>query len=482
MTTALPNFAPLVPEIFMFSMACLILLVTVYAGERNRQLSYWLTQITLVVSAWLSIRGMGGPAVYVFNNMFVHDPMGDVLKTVMYGIVFVVFLYSRDYLRDRDMFRGEYFVLGLFGLVGMMVMVSAGSMLTIYLGLELLSLSLYAMVALNRDSIRSTEAAMKYFILGAIASGMLLYGMSMIYGMTGTLDIQAVKTAVEKMGPDNLILIFGLVFIVVGLAFKLGAVPFHMWIPDVYDGAPTSVVMYISSAPKLAAFAMVMRLLVGGLEALASSWQDMLIILAVLSMGLGNIVAIAQTSIKRMLAYSAISHMGFFLLGIISTSSNGYSSAMFYVIVYAIMSMGAFGLLTLLSSKGADVQEINDLKGLNQRHPWYAALMLLFMFSMAGVPPTFGFYAKLLVIQSVIEVGMVGLSIVAVLMAVIGAYYYLRIIKVMYFDAADESAQSIQVRIESSGLLSINALMLVLMLPFVGWLIELCRRAIAGII
>lgn len=482
MNTALPNFAPLAPEIFMFSMACLILLVTVYAGERHRQVSYWLTQLTLVVSAWLSIRGMDGSAVYVFNNMFVHDPMGNILKTVMYGIVFVVFLYSRDYLRDRDMFRGEYFVLGLFGLVGMMVMVSAGSMLTIYLGLELLSLSLYAMVALNRDSMRSTEAAMKYFILGAIASGMLLYGMSMIYGMTGTLDIQAVKAAVAQMGPDNLILIFGLVFIVVGLAFKLGAVPFHMWIPDVYDGAPTSVVMYISSAPKLAAFAMVMRLLVGGLEPLASSWQDMLIILAVLSMGLGNVVAIAQTSIKRMLAYSAISHMGFFLLGIISTSSNGYSSAMFYVIVYAIMSMGAFGLLTLLSSKGADVQEIVDLKGLNQRHPWYAALMLLFMFSMAGVPPTFGFYAKLLVIQSVIEVGMVGLSIVAVLMAVIGAYYYLRIIKVMYFDSADESAQPVQVRMESSGLLSINALMLVLMLPFVGWLIELCRRAIAGLI
>jgi len=330
--------------------------------------------------------------------------------------------------------------------------------------------------------VRSTEAAMKYFILGAIASGMLLYGMSMIYGITGTLEIQAVKLAVAKLGPDNLILIFGLVFIVVGLAFKLGAVPFHMWIPDVYDGAPTSVVMYISSAPKLAAFAMVMRLLVGGFGALAGSWQDMLMILAVLSMGLGNVIAIAQTSIKRMLAYSAISHMGFFLLGIISASNNGYSSSMFYVIVYAVMSMGAFGLLTLLSSKGADVEEISDLKGLSQRHPWFAALMLLFMFSMAGVPPTFGFYAKLLVIQSAIEAGMLGLAIAAVLMAVIGAYYYLRIIKVMYFDSADEDAQPLQVRIESSGLLSINALALVLMLPFVGWLIELCRRAIAGII
>lgn len=482
MNSALPNFAPLIPEIFMFSMACLILMVTVFAGDRNRSLVYWLTQLTLVVTGWLTVTGMTGSAVYTFNNMFVQDVMSDVLKLAMYGIVFMVFVYSRNYLKDRNMFQGEYFVLGLFGLVGMMVMVSAANMLTVYLGLELLSLSLYAMVALNRDSVRSTEAAMKYFILGAIASGMLLYGMSMIYGMTGTLELQGVKAQVATLGPDNLILIFGLVFIIVGLAFKLGAVPFHMWIPDVYDGAPTSVVMYISSAPKLAAFAMVMRLLVGGLESLASSWQDMLIILAILSMGLGNVIAIAQTNIKRMLAYSAISHMGFFLLGIISTSSNGYSSAMFYVMVYAVMSMGAFGLLTLLSSKGTELTEIADLKGLNQRHPWYAAIMLVFMFSMAGVPPTFGFYAKLMVVQSVVEVGMLGLAIAAVLMAVIGAFYYLRVIKVMYFDAADEGAPAIEMRPETGGLLSINALALIVMLPFVGWMIELCRRAIAGLI
>ena len=482
MNTVIPDFTPLIPEIFVFSMACLILMVSVFSGAKNKYLSYWLTQITLVLAIWLSVSGISDSTIHTFNHMFIQDLMGSVLKITMYGILFVVFAYSGDYLKSRNMFQGEYFVLGLFGLVGMMVMVSAASMLTIYLGLELLSLSLYAMVALNRDSVRSTEAAMKYFILGAIASGMLLYGMSMIYGMTGTLDIQQIRAAVAALGPDNLILVFGLVFVVVGLAFKLGAVPFHMWIPDVYDGAPTAVVTYISSAPKLAAFAMVMRLLVGGLESLAVSWQDMLVILALLSMGLGNVVAIAQTSIKRMLAYSAISHMGFFMLGIISTSNNGYSSAMFYVMVYAVMSMGAFGLLTVLSGKGADIEDIADLKGLNQRHPWYAALMLLFMFSMAGVPPTFGFYAKLLVVQSVVEADMIWLAIAAVLLAVVGAYYYLRVIKVMYFDSADDLPRLSTVRPEISGLLSINAISLVVMLPFVGWMIELCRRAIAGLV
>ncbi len=479
MNSVIPDFVPLIPEIFVFSMACLILMVDTFSGDRDRASAYWLTQLTLVVAAWLSITGMTGSTVYAFNNMFIQDAMGDILKVVMYGILFIVFVYSKDYLKDRNMFRGEYFVLGLLGLVGMMVMVSAASMLTIYLGLELLSLCLYAMVAFNRDSARSTEAAMKYFILGAIASGMLLYGMSMIYGMTGSLDIQEIKASVGELGPDNLILIFGLVFIVVGLAFKVGAVPFHMWIPDVYDGAPTAVVMYVGSAPKLAAFAMIMRLLVGGLESLATSWQDMLIILAILSMGLGNVIAIAQTSIKRMLAYSAISHMGFFLLGIISTSDNGYSAAMFYVMVYAVTSMGVFGMLTILSTKGNDIESIDDLKGLSQRHPWYAMLMLLFMFSMAGVPPTFGFYAKLLVVQSVIEVGMVWLAVAAVLTAVIGAYYYIRVIKVMYFDPADESADSIQAPADVTGLLSVNALALVAMLPFVGWLIDLCRQAIS---
>jgi NADH-quinone oxidoreductase subunit N len=483
MNSVIPNFAPIMPEIFLMSMACLILLVTAFTDESKRAIPYWLTQASLVVAALLTIKGSTGSSVYTFNNMFVQDSMADTLKLALYAILLVVFVYSRRYLKDRNMFRGEYFVLGLFGLVGMMVMVSAASMLTIYLGLELLSLSLYAMVALNRDSLRSTEAAMKYFVLGAIASGMLLYGISMIYGITGTLDLQQIKATIPNLGSDNLILVFGLVFVVVGLAFKLGAVPFHMWIPDVYDGAPTAVVMYVSSAPKLAAFAMMMRFLVGGLEPMFHSWQEMLIILAILSMGLGNVIAIAQTSLKRMLAYSTISHMGFFLLGIISNSGNGYSSSMFYVLVYAVMSMGVFGMLTLMSSKGVEVEEIKDMQGLSQKHPWLAGLMLIFMFSMAGVPPTLGFYAKLLVIQSVIESGMIWLAIVSVLMAVIGAFYYLRIVKVMYFDSPPEEAGApIQISTGELGLVSVNALSLVVMLFFVGWLIEVCNRAIGGLL
>ena len=483
MNSVIPNFAPIVPEIFLMSMACLILLVTAFTDESKRAIPYWLTQASLVVAALLTIKGSTGSSVYTFNNMFVQDSMADTLKLVLYAILLVVFVYSRRYLKDRNMFQGEYFVLGLFGLVGMMVMVSAASMLTIYLGLELLSLSLYAMVALNRDSLRSTEAAMKYFVLGAIASGMLLYGISMIYGITGTLDLQQIKATIPNLGSDNLILVFGLVFVVVGLAFKLGAVPFHMWIPDVYDGAPTAVVMYVSSAPKLAAFAMIMRFLVGGLEPMFHSWQEMLIILAILSIGLGNVIAIAQTSLKRMLAYSTISHMGFFLLGIISNSGNGYSSSMFYVLVYAVMSMGVFGMLTLMSSKGVEVEEIKDMQGLSQKHPWLAGLMLIFMFSMAGVPPTLGFYAKLLVIQSVIESGMIWLAVVSVLMAVIGAFYYLRIVKVMYFDSPPEEAGApIQISAGELGLVSVNALSLVVMLFFVGWLIEVCNRAIGGLL
>jgi NADH-quinone oxidoreductase subunit N len=483
MNNVLPNFLPIMPEIFLMSMACVILLITAFTDDTKRVWAYWLTQASLVVAAWLTLRGSTGSTVYTFHNMFVQDSMADTLKLALYAILFVVFIYSRDYLKDRNMLRGEYFVLGLFGLIGMMVMVSAASMLTIYLGLELLSLSLYAMVALNRDSLRSTEAAMKYFVLGAIASGMLLYGISMIYGITGSLELQQIRASITGLGPDNLILVFGLVFIIVGLAFKLGAVPFHMWIPDVYEGAPTAVVMYVSSAPKLAAFAMIMRVLVGGLEPMSHSWQEMLIILSVLSMGLGNVIAIAQTNMKRMLAYSTISHMGFFLLGIISNSGNGYSSAMFYVLVYAGMSMGVFGMLTLMSSKGTEVEEIKDLQGLSQKHPWLAGLMLIFMISMAGVPPTLGFYAKLLVIQSVIEADMLWLAIVSVLMAVIGAFYYLRIVKVMYFDSPSEgSAQSFQVLPGGLGLVSLNAVALIVMLFFVGWLIELCRHAIAGLL
>ncbi|MFV1997029.1 MAG: NADH-quinone oxidoreductase subunit NuoN [Acidiferrobacterales bacterium] len=477
----IPDFAPAIPEIFVFTMASIILMIDLVLTKRSRFISYGLAQLTLIGAALLTLTGFNsGVSITTFNGMFVQDTMADILKLAMYGVVFVAFLYSRGYIRDRNMYRGEYFVLGLLGLVGMMVMVSAGSFLTIYLGLELLSLSLYTMVAMNRDSGESTEAAMKYFVLGAIASGMLLYGMSMLYGATGSLDIATVKTAIASMNADNIILVFGLVFIVVGLAFKIGAVPFHMWVPDVYQGAPTSVALYIASAPKIAAFAMIMRLLPGGLESLSVSWQGMLIILAVLSMGVGNIAAIAQTNMKRMLAYSAISHMGFFMLGILSASDNGYSSAMFYVLVYSVMSLGAFGIIILVSRQGFEADQISDFKGLAWRSPWVAFLMLLLMLSMAGVPPLLGFYAKLMVIQSVVEAGFLWLAIVSVLFAVIGAFYYLRIIKLMYFDRPEDN-EPIVAGTDMRAVISLNALALIAILPWVGTIVELSKKAIQGI-
>jgi NADH-quinone oxidoreductase subunit N len=479
--TSIPNIALASPEIFMMSMACLILLVDAYISSEKRVITYILTQLTLVGAMLISVSNYSKPAAMVFNDMFIHDAMSSILKIVTYVLVFFIFVYSRDYLKSRGMYRGEYFVLGLFGVVGMMVMASAASMLTIYLGLELMSLSLYAMVAFQRDSSTATEAAMKYFVLGAMASGMLLYGMSMIYGVTASLDIETIKSVVASAGISSMPLIFGLVFILVGLMFKLGAVPFHMWVPDVYHGAPTSVTMFISSAPKLATFAIVMRLLVGGLDPLAASWQDMLIIVSILSMALGNVIAIAQTNIKRMLAYSAISHMGFMLLGIISIGDNGYSASMIYILIYSVMSVGVFGIIILLSRSGFESEELADFKGLNQRNPWYAFLMLVLMFSMAGVPPTAGFYAKLMVVQAVVNTGMVWLAVVAVLMAVIGAFYYLRIVKLMYFDDAAESPAAIESSGDMKLLISINAVAMILLLPWLGVLTEVCRKAIAGL-
>lgn len=477
MKFVIPNMLPALPEIFVFSMACAILIIDLFLSDRRRVISYWLAQVTLAVAVLLTLKTMAAAPVLTFNGMFIADNLSNLLKLGTYGITFFVFAYSRDYLRERGMLRGEYFVLGLFGVVGMMVMASASHFLTLYLGLELLSLSLYAMIAFQRDSAVATEAAMKYFVLGAIASGMLLYGMSMLYGATGSLEISAVSRAITKMKADDVILIFGLVFVIAGLAFKVGAVPFHMWVPDVYHGAPTAVALYIGTAPKLAAFALFMRLLVGGLEPLAGSWQTMLIIIALLSMTIGNVVAIAQDNIKRMLAYSSIAHMGFFLLGILSADSNGYSSALFYILVYAVMSAGSFGMIILLSRAGFEAERLEDFKGLNQRSPWHAFLMMLLMLSMAGVPPTAGFYAKLLVIQSIVNVGMIPLAVVSVLLAVIGAYYYLRVIKLMYFDDAAERSP-VRAGWDVQALLGFNALLLVGVLPWVGAIIELCRQAI----
>lgn len=479
MNADIPSMMAALPEIFVCAMACVILIADLYLSPRNQSVSYVLAQFTLVVAAVLTIAG-ADTSGHFFNRMFVADPLSTLLKLAIYALTFFVFAYSRDYLRERGILRGEYFVLGLFGVVGMMVMVSAYHFLPLYLGLELLSLSLYSMVAFQRDSAVATEAAMKYFVLGAMASGMLLYGMSMLYGATGSLEIPAVRQAITGMKPNDIVLIFGLVFIIVGTAFKLGLVPFHMWVPDVYHGAPTAVTVYIGTAPELAAFALVMRLLVGGLEGLSGSWQDMLIILALLSMGLGNVIAIAQTSIKRMLAYSAISHMGFFLLGILSASPAGYSSALFYVLIYTVMSLGAFGVIILLSRTGFEADRLDDFKGLNQRSPWYAFLMLVLMFSLAGVPPTAGFYAKLLVIQSVVGADMIWLAVVSVLFAVIGAYYYLRVVKLMYFDDAVDTAP-IAAGKDFRFLLTINVLLLLGVMPWIGVVIDWCVAAVRSL-
>ena len=472
-----PDILPAAPEIFVFSMACVILVIDLFLSERLRAVSYWLAQATLAGAVLLTLKLMVGTSSLTFSGMFVADSLADLLKLGTYAVTFFVFAYSRDYMRDRDMLRGEYFVLGLLGVVGMMIMASASHFLTLYLGLELLSLSLYAMIAFQRDSGVATEAAMKYFVLGAIASGMLLYGMSMLYGVTGNLEIAAVSRSVARMSPDDVILIFGLVFVIAGLVFKLGAVPFHMWVPDVYHGAPTAVALYVGAAPKLAAFALFLRLLVGGLEPLAGSWQAMLIIIAVLSMAIGNIVAIAQGNIKRMLAYSSISHMGFFLLGILSADANGYSSALFYILVYAVMSAGAFGMIILLSRAGFEAERLEDFKGLNQRSPWHAFLMMLIMLSMAGVPPTAGFYAKLLVIQAVVNVHMISLAVAAVLFAVVGAYYYLRVIKLMYFDKAEDQ-EPLQVSRDMRIILSANGLVILALGLTPGSLLALCSAAI----
>ncbi len=480
MNELIAYLAPATPELFVMAAACLLLVVDVFLPASRRDVSYWLAQVTLVAAMAITWQGLDEPVSYAYHHMYVADRLAELLKLVIYGLTIFAFAYSRDYLRARDMYRGEYFVLGLFAVVGMMVMASAANFLTVYLGLELLSLALYAMIAFRRDSGEATEAAMKYFVLGAIASGILLYGLSLVYGMTHSLDIATVRQvlAAQPMA-TNMPLILGMVFVVSAIAFKLGAVPFHMWVPDVYHGAPTSVTLFLGTAPKVAGFALVARLLLDGFQPLASSWQPILILMAVLSMGLGNLLAIAQDNIKRMLAYSSISHMGFFLLGVLSLGPNGYSSALFYVLVYSVMSLASFGVILLMSRAGLEAENISDFKGLNQRNPWFAFLMLLTMFSMAGVPPLAGFYAKFLVIQAVIKADMLWLAIVAVLFAVIGAYYYLRVIKVMYFDEPADKAP-----VEGSGmfrtLLSINALALLAVMPVVGWVIELCRRVIGG--
>ncbi|OQX43662.1 MAG: NADH-quinone oxidoreductase subunit N, partial [Candidatus Sedimenticola endophacoides] len=456
------SLMPVLPEIFILSAACVVLVVDLFLKEERRVVSYGMAQISLLLAVLVTLFTATGERQILFDGSVVRDAMSDVLKIAVYLISAGAFLYAKDYLRDRDIFKGEFYVLGLFAVLGMMVMISANSFLTIYLGLELLALSLYALVAFNRDSVQGSEAAMKYFVLGALASGMLLYGISMVYGATGSIEFGAVSQALANSGVDKRVLVFGLVFVVIGMAFKFGAVPFHMWVPDVYHGAPTAVTLFIGSTPKIAAFALAMRMLVDGLGVLHADWQGMLVILAVLSMGVGNLVAIAQANIKRMLAYSTISHVGFILLGILAGTGKGYTAAMFYSIVYAAMALGGFGIVMLLSRKGFEAERLDDYKGLNERSPWFAGMMLLLMFSMAGVPPTVGFFAKMFVLEAVVSVDMTWLALVGVFFSIIGAFYYLRIVKLMYFDKpVDETPLS--AGLDTQVVLSVNGLaMLVL--------------------
>lgn len=430
----LSDLVPVLPEIVLLTAICVVLLVDLWVPAEQRAITYLLTQAALVVTLATVLLVQPQGTQVVLEGAYIVDNLSLLLKVAILVISFFVFLYSRPYLQARGMMQGEYLVLGLAGILGMLIMVSGYNMLSLYLGLELLALCQYALVAFRRDSPRASEAAMKYFVLGTLASGMLLYGMSLVYGTTGALDIVAIHNHIIREGVDSAGMLLGMVFVIAGMGFKLGAVPFHAWVPDVYEGAPTAVTLYIGAAPKLAAFVLMIRLLVEGLGPLHGDWQVMLAALSVASLVIGNVVAIAQTNLKRMLAYSTISHIGFILLGLLAGTTQGYASAIFYVIVYAVSTTAAFGMIILLSRRGHEAEELADFKGLNERSPWFALVMLFVMFSMAGVPPFAGFYAKLSVIRAVVEVDLVWLAIVAVVVSIIGAFYYLRLVKMMYFD------------------------------------------------
>jgi NADH-quinone oxidoreductase subunit N len=478
------------PEILLLVMACIIAMVDLGVKTRLRNWTYALTMLTLAVVAYFCADfAAQDKTIYAFGTMVVSDPMGNWLKFFATVAMMVCLVYGRPYAADRDMMRGgEVFILAMFSLLGIFVMISGSNFLVIYLGLELLTLCSYALVALRRDHATSTEAAMKYFVLGAMASGFLLYGLSMLYGATGSLDIGTVFKVISTGRVKHQVLVFGLIFIVAGLAFKLGAAPFHMWIPDVYQGAPTSVTIMIGSAPELAAFAICIRLLVEGLMPLAIEWQQMLAVLAIASLMIGNLAAIAQTNLKRMLAYSTIGQMGFVLLGLMSGwvngnslgAANAYSSAMFYIITYVLTTLATFGIILLLAREGFESEEIADLAGLNQRSPLYAGVMAVCLFSLAGVPPLVGFYAKLAVLQALVASGQgvyIALAVFAVMMSLIGSFYYLRVVKVMYFDAPI-TATTVSAPMDVRVVLTLNGALVLILGIIPGGLMTLCAQAI----
>jgi NADH-quinone oxidoreductase subunit N len=478
-TFSLATIAPAIPEIALALSVLGLLVVDAFLREEDRHVTYWLAVLSLVATAGLTAFSAGGPTIVTFQGMFVADLMSQVLKVATLLTVAATLVMSRTYLQLRGLLTGEFLCLAIFGTLGMMVMISAHHFLTLYLGLELMALAQYAMVALQRDSVRATEAGMKYFVLGALSSGLLLYGMSMVYGATGSLELTRVAFALEHNQAQQVLAVFGLVFVVAGIAFKLGAAPFHMWIPDVYHGAATPATLFVGAAPKIAAFAFIMRLLANGLQGMTGDWQEMLLVLAVLSIGLGNIVAIAQTNLKRMLAYSTISHMGFMTAGILAGNDNGYSSAMFYVVVYAIMTLGSFGMILLLSRAGFEAEELDDFKGLNQKSRWYAFVMLVLMFSLIGLPPTAGFFAKLAVLQAAWEAGFQVLVVFAVMLSLVGAFYYLRVVKLMYMDKPVGEI-TLEPRADARWLLSATGIATLVLGIVPGPLLDLCARAITA--
>ena len=483
------NWLAIAPEVVLLVMALVVAMVDLWVKHPRRTPTYLLAQASIAVVAIMHLlRFDAGETFYAVQRMVVADPMGHLLAFFAAVATMVSLAYARPYAADRDMLKGELITLAMLSLLGISVMVSANNFLVVYLGLELMSLSLYALVALRRDHAPATEAAMKYFVLGALASGFLLYGLSMMYGATGTLDIGKVFEKIASGQINQAVLVLGIVFVVSGLAFKLGAVPFHMWIPDVYQGAPTAVTLLIAGAPKLAAFAITMRLLVEGMSGLAQDWQQMLIVLSVASMALGNVAAIAQGNLKRMLAYSTIGQIGFMLLGLTPTvvsgntlsAANGYSSSMFYVLSYVFTTLGTFGIVMLLARAGHEAEQVDDLKGLAKRSPWYAAVMAIFMFSLAGIPPTVGFYAKLAVLQAIVSTNVslyIWLAIVAVLLSLVAAFYYLRVIKVMYFDEPVD-AHPIASTGEVRTILSLNGAAILLFGILPGGLMAMCAQAI----
>ena len=470
------NLMPAMPEIVLLSALGIVLLVDLWTSDKNRYITHVLSLFALVAAAAAQWLVWVPQSVSTFSGMYIADGMSQLSKMVMYAATFALFVYAKPYNRARDMFNGEFYTLTLFALSGMSVMVSAGHFLTAYIGLELLSLSLYAMIALRRDSADAAEAALKYFVLGALASGLLLYGISMVYGATGSLEFASVLANAYDGQANTWLLKLGLVFIVVAVAFKLGAVPFHMWVPDVYQGAPTSVAAFVGTVPKIAAVVFAFRILVTGLGTTVNDWTPMLAILAVASLLVGNLAAIMQSNIKRMLAYSTVSHMGFILLAFMA-GAIGFTAGLYYAIAYVVMGLVGFGVLMLLSNEAFECEEISDLAGLNQRHAWYAFLMLLAMFSMAGIPPLMGFYAKFAVIKALLSQGFVWISVFAVVMSLIGAFYYLRVVKVMYFDKATHE-QGIGSNTVAKVVLSVNALLLLVWGVMPQSVMEWCLRAL----